>query len=71
VIGLYKTECVRHDGPWRGVEDLKLATPSWVHRFNHHRLHSTIDHVLPVDRLSGGMTTVRLAGLNPVQLAVP
>ena len=34
VIGLYKTECVRHDGPWRGVDDLELATLSWVHWFN-------------------------------------
>lgn len=24
-IGLYKTECVRHEGPWRGVDDLKLV----------------------------------------------
>ena len=31
LIGLYKTECVRHDGPWRGVDDLELATLSWVH----------------------------------------
>jgi transposase InsO family protein len=26
VIGLHKTECVRHEGPWRGVDDLEL----WV-----------------------------------------
>jgi transposase InsO family protein len=30
VIGLYKTECVRHDGPFRSVDDLELATLSWV-----------------------------------------
>ena len=30
VIGLYKTECVRHEGPWRGVDDLELATLNWV-----------------------------------------
>ena len=33
VIGLYKTECVRRDGPWRTVEDLELATLPWVHWF--------------------------------------
>ncbi len=22
LIGLYKLECVRHEGPWRGVDDL-------------------------------------------------
>jgi putative transposase len=31
VIGLDKTECVRHDRPWRGVDDLELATLGWVH----------------------------------------
>jgi putative transposase len=38
VIGLYKAECVRHDGPWHGVDDLELATLDWVHWFNHNRL---------------------------------
>ncbi len=28
VIGLYKTECVRHDGPFRRVDDFELATLS-------------------------------------------
>ncbi len=48
VIGLYKTECVRHEGPWRGVEDLELATMTWVWWFNEIRLHSAIGHVSPV-----------------------
>jgi putative transposase len=48
-IGLYKTECVRHDGPWRGLDDLELATLSWVHWFNHHRLHSKIGNMSPVE----------------------
>nr|WP_308015374.1 IS3 family transposase [Pseudonocardia sp. ICBG1293] len=34
LIGLYKSECVRRDGPLRTVEDLELATASWVHWFN-------------------------------------
>jgi len=49
VVGLYKTECVRHDGPWRGVDDLELATLSWVHWFNHTRLHGSIGHVPPAE----------------------
>jgi putative transposase len=48
-IGLYKTECVRHDGPWRGLDDLELATLSWVHWFNHNRLHSAIGDLPPVE----------------------
>jgi len=49
VIGLYKTECVRLDGPWRTVEDLELGTLSWVHWFNNVRLHSAISYVPPAE----------------------
>ena len=49
VIGLYKTECVRHEGPWRGVDDLELATMSWVWWFNEIRLHSEIGYLTPVE----------------------
>jgi putative transposase len=49
LIGLYKLECVRRDGPWRGVDDLELATLSWVHWFNHQRLHTKIGYVPPVE----------------------
>ena len=30
LIGLYKTECVAADGPFRTVDDLELATCDWV-----------------------------------------
>lgn len=49
VIGLYKTECVKIDGPFRTVDELELATLSWVHWFNEHRLHSSIGYVPPVE----------------------
>lgn len=49
VIGLYKTECVRHDGPFRTVDDLELATLSWVHWFNTVRLHSSIGYQPPAE----------------------
>jgi putative transposase len=48
-IGLYKTECVRRDGPIRSVEDLELATASWVHWFNTRRLHSMIGNIPPTE----------------------
>ena len=38
-IGLYKTELVRHRGPWRGLHDLELATLEWVDWFNCRRIH--------------------------------
>ncbi len=38
VIGLYKTEVIRNDGPWKGVDDVEFATLHWVSRFNEQRL---------------------------------
>jgi putative transposase len=49
VIGLYKTECVRHDGPFRTVDDLELATLGWVHWFNTARLHSALNYMTPIE----------------------
>ena len=49
--GLYKTECVY--GPdttgWEGVDELELATLSWVHWFNHDRLHSHCHDTPPAE----------------------
>ena len=49
VIGLYKAECVRHEGPVRTVDDLELRTLTWVHWFNQTRLHSALGHVPPIE----------------------
>jgi len=50
VIGLYKTECVRHEGQWRGVDDLELATMSWVWWYNEIRLDSEIGYPLEFEQ---------------------
>ena len=34
VNGLYKAELVHRRGPWRGLEDLELATLEWVDWFS-------------------------------------
>lgn len=50
--GLYKTECVHGPDaprPWDDVDELELATLSWVHWFNHDRLHSHCDDVPPAE----------------------
>ena len=47
--GLYKAECVYWEGPWQGADDLELATLSWVHWYNHERIHSALDWVPPVE----------------------
>ncbi|MGH3544995.1 MAG: integrase core domain-containing protein [Mycobacteriales bacterium] len=45
----YKTECARHEGPWRGTDDLELATLNWIHWFNQHQLHSQLGHIPPIE----------------------
>jgi Integrase core domain len=49
--GLYKSECVY--GPdtdgWDDVDQLELATLSWVHWFNEQRLHSHCGHLPPAE----------------------
>ena len=32
--GLYKAELITMRGPWRTVDDVELATLSWVHWWN-------------------------------------
>ncbi|WP_460985762.1 IS3 family transposase [Sinomonas halotolerans] len=50
VVGLYKAECVKIDGPFRSADDLELATLSWVHWFNENRLHSSIGYLTPTEK---------------------
>lgn len=49
VNGLYKAELVYRRGPWRGIEDLELATLTWVDWYNHRRLFGAIGYVPPVE----------------------
>ena len=49
VIGLYKAELITLQTPWRTVEDVELATLSWVYWWNNHRLHSAIGDVPPAE----------------------
>jgi putative transposase len=49
VNGLYKAELVYRQGPWRGIEDLELATLTWVDWYNHRRLFGAIGYVPPVE----------------------
>lgn len=49
-MGLYKTECVKLDSPFRTVDELELATLSWVHWINEYRLHSAIGYRTPTEQ---------------------
>ena len=49
VIGLYKAEVIRHEGPWKGLDDVEFATLEWVDWFNHTRLLEPIGYVPPAE----------------------
>jgi putative transposase len=56
VIALFKTELHRNPaalgangGPWRGLDDLEIATCGWVSWFNNERLHSELDDQTPAE----------------------
>ena len=49
IIGLYKTELIYKDGPWRGVEQVELKTLDWVDWFNNLRLFGPIGNIPPAE----------------------
>jgi putative transposase len=49
VNGLFKTEVIRRQGPWRHVDQVELATLAWVHWFNTTRLHSSLGDIPPAE----------------------
>jgi putative transposase len=48
-IGLFTTELIRRRGPWRGLDDVELATLEWVDWHNNRRLHSACHDLTPVE----------------------
>lgn len=49
-IGLYKTEVIDQlDRSWTSWRDVEAATASWVHWFNHDRLHTSIGDIPPAE----------------------
>ena len=49
VIGLYKTEVIRHAGPWRSLDDVEYATLEWVAWFNTCRLLEPLGYLPPAE----------------------
>jgi len=56
VMGIFKTELHRNPaalatngGPWRGLDDLEIATCAWVSWFNEERLHSELGDRTPAE----------------------
>ncbi len=49
INGLYKTEIIRPNGPWRNIEEVEFATLEWVDWFNHRRLLEPIGDIPPAE----------------------
>lgn len=56
VMGIFKTELHRNPaalaangGPWKGLDDLEIATCAWVSWFNEERLHSELGYRTPAE----------------------
>ena len=49
VIGLFKTEVIRRQGPCRSLETVEFATLAWVDWFNTRRLLEPIGYVPPAE----------------------
>jgi putative transposase len=47
INGLFKTEVIRHRGPWKGLDEVEYATLEWGHWFNTARLLEPIGYVSP------------------------
>jgi putative transposase len=46
---LYKAELVRNRGPWRGLDDLEMATVEYIDWYNNRRLHGELGHISPAE----------------------
>ena len=49
INGLYKTELIRQQGPWKSLEAVEWATLAWVDWFNNRRLLSSIGDMPPAE----------------------
>lgn len=49
INGLYKTELIKPRRPWKGCDDLEIATAQWVDWFNHRRPFEYCNDLTPVE----------------------
>jgi putative transposase len=49
VIGLFKTEVIHRQGPWRSLAAVEVATMDWVHWYNNRRLLGSIGNIPPAE----------------------
>jgi transposase InsO family protein len=71
IIGLYKTELIYRQGPWRSLEDVELATLTYIDWFNHRRILEPIGDIPPAEYEANHYrqnSPTITAGLKPTSL---
>jgi transposase InsO family protein len=71
IIGLYKTEVIRHRGPWKRLDNVEYATLEWVDWFNHSRILEPIGNIPPTEKEANHYrqnSPAALAGLTQTSL---
>jgi len=59
INGLYKTELIKKQGPWRGVDHVEIATAEWVDWFNHRRLYEYCGDIPPAEMEAAHYAQIR------------
>ena len=49
VIGLYKTELIKREAPWRSLEQVEYRTFHWVDWYNRKRLMEPLGDIPPIE----------------------
>lgn len=49
IIGLFKSEIIHRQGPWRNLDQVEYAVLEWVDWFNHRRLLEPLDYIPPME----------------------
>ena len=58
---LYKAELIRHQGPWRGIDDVEIATAEYLDWYNQRRLHGQLGLIPPVEHETAHATAAGAA----------
>ncbi|MDF2261644.1 IS3 family transposase, partial [Streptantibioticus ferralitis] len=64
-IGLYKTELIKPQRPWRTLSETELATAEWADWYNFRRLHGEIGHVPPAEYEATYYTATKKPQVTP------
>ena len=66
---LYKWELIYPQGPWAGLEDVELATLTYVDWFNQRRLHGEIEPATTSYTTPAAFETAYYRQTNPTEEA--